>query len=153
MNASSQTSLCVGRVVIAALASAVLTTSCVSAPKSDIAPPANPGYGESMTAAVEVCQPDGQRAYLARLVCEDGKVPRFKRLGSYGPRHALPADRSVSEQIADSKRDPLAPGEVDYHVVDGYELSCEASRRIVYLDMYHCHQPPPQTAPPGFTLR
>jgi hypothetical protein len=153
MNAFSQPSSRVVRVVIAAVASAGLTTSCVSPPKSDIAPPANPGFGESMTAAVEVCQPDGERAYLARLVCEDGKVARFNRLGSYGPRHALPADRSASEQIAVSMRDPLAPGDVDYHVVDGYEVSCATSRRIVYLDMYHCHQPTPQTAPPGFTLR
>jgi hypothetical protein len=138
---------------IALLTVAALAAACVSAPKTDIAPPANPGYGESKTAAIEVCQPDGQRAYLARLVCPDGRIARFERLGGYGPRHELPADQPLSEQIASSRRDPLEPGEVDYHVVDGYELACGVTKRIVYLDMYHCHQPQPQDAPPGMSLR
>ncbi len=45
---------------------------------------------------------------------------------------------------------PLKPGESDFHVIDGYELSCGALKRMVYMDMYHCHQAPPTEAPTGF---
>jgi hypothetical protein len=130
-----------------------LASSCASGPDSDIQPPANPGYGESLAAAIEVCKPDGERAYLERLVCPGGEGATFDRAGGSGTRNELPRDASLSEQIASSRRDPLAPGEVDYHVVDGYAVTCGASKRMIYLDMYHCHQPPPTQAPPGYALK
>jgi hypothetical protein len=132
---------------------AALSVSCVSVPEDGPAPPANPGYGDSRSAAVEVCKPDGERAYLSRLVCPTGEAATFERLGTYGPRNELPADQPLTEQVASARRDPLQPGEVDYHVVDGYEVTCGTSKRLVYLDMYHCHQPPPTEAPPGFSLK
>jgi hypothetical protein len=140
------------RLLSAAVAIAALSTSCASAPDSTTQT-TGPGYGESKSAAMEVCQPDGERAYLARLVCSTGLPPAFNRLGGYGPRNALPNDQSLSEQISSAHRDPLKPGEVDYHVVDGYEVACGGSKRLLYLDMYHCHQPAPREAPPGFSLR
>ena len=132
---------------------AVLTASCVTAPDSSVEPSANPGYGESNSAAVEVCRPDGERAYLSHLVCPTGEAATFERLGTYGPRNELPADQPLTEQVASARRDPLQPGEVDYHVIDGYEVACGTSKRLVFMDMYHCHQPPPTEAPPGFTLK
>jgi hypothetical protein len=131
---------------------AALTVSCVSAPDSSIQAD-DAGYGESVRAAIEVCRPDGEHAYLGRLVCPTGEAASFDRRGSFGPRNELPADQPLSEQIASARRDPLPPGEVDYHVVDGYEVSCDGSKRMIYFDMYHCHQPPPHDAPPGLSLR
>jgi hypothetical protein len=141
------------RSITVVLLAAALTASCVSVPDSSIQRPENPGYGESVRAAIEVCRPDGEHAYLARLVCPTGEAATFDRRGSFGPRNELPADQPLSEQVANARRDPLPPGEVDYHVVDGYEVTCGASKRLIYLDMYHCHQPPPNDAPPGLSVR
>lgn len=47
----------------------------------------------------------------------------------------------------------LQPGELDHHVVDGYEVNCGAARRVLFMDMYHCNSAPPDGAPPGFTLK
>jgi hypothetical protein len=141
------------RSIAVMLPAAALTVSCAGVPDSGIAAPDNPGYGESRSAAIEVCKPEGERAYLARLVCSTGETATFDRVGGYGPRNDLPADQPLSEQIASARRDPLQPGEVDHHVVDGYEVSCGASKRLIYLDMYHCHQSSPNAAPPGFSLR
>ena len=138
--------------LISALAIASLSSSCATAPDSTTQT-TGAGYGESKGAAIEVCSLDGERAYLARLVCPTGEPAAFDRLGQYGPRNELPADQSLSEQIASARRDPLKPGEADYHVVDGYQIACGASKRLLYLDMYHCHQPPPTDAPPGYSLR
>ena len=80
-------------------------------------------------------------------------VVTFDRQGTPGTRNELPADQSVSGQIANSRRDPLRPGEVDYHAVDAYEVVCGTSKRVLYLDMYHCHQAAPTDAPPGYSLK
>jgi hypothetical protein len=137
---------------ITAFVIAALSSSCATAPGSTIQTSGS-GYGESKGAAIEVCHPDGERAYLARLVCPTGEPAEVDRLGTYGPRNELPTDQPLSEQVASARRDPLKPGETDYHVVDGYEVACGASKRLLYLDMYHCHQPPPTVAPPGYSLR
>jgi len=137
---------------IAALAIAAFSSACATAPDS-ATQTTGAGYGESRGAAIEVCNPDGERAYLERLVCPSGEPASFDRLGTYGPRNELLADQPLSEQIASARRDPLKPGEADYHVVDGYEVACAASKRLLYLDMYHCHQAPPTKAPPGYSLR
>jgi hypothetical protein len=137
-------------VVLVEIALAACTASCATAPKS-IGPTTGAGYGESMRAAIEVCSRDGERAYLARLVCPAGDAATFDRLGTPGTRNDLPADRSVSEQVESARRDPLQPGEVV--AVDAYEVACGASKRVLYLDMYHCHQPAPTEVPPGYTLQ
>jgi hypothetical protein len=128
------------------------SVSCATAPHST-GPTTGPGYGESMRAAIEVCRRDGERAYLTRLVCPTGESVTFDRQGTPGTRNELPADQSVSEQVSNSRRDPLQPGEVDYHAVDAYEVACGTSKRVLYLDMYHCHQAAPTDAPPGYSLK
>ncbi len=113
--------------------------------------------GESKQSAIEVCSPQGQRAYLSRLACPDGSNPTFNRVGSFGNRTAVPPDTSPEQrqQILDRliKRTPLQAGEPDYHVVDGYEVACGEVKRMVYMDMYHCDAPPAAVAPTGFTIR
>ena len=136
----------------AAFAIAALSSSCATAPDSTTQT-TGAGYGESRGEAIEVCNPDGERAYLERLVCPGGEPASFDRLGTYGPRNELPANQPLSEQIASARRDPLKPGETDYHVIDGYQVACGASKRLLYLDMYHCHQAAPTDAPPGYSLR
>jgi hypothetical protein len=58
--------------------------------------------------------PEGEREYLGRLRCPNGKPPKFKRLGSYGPG-------------------PYGT------VIDGYEVKCKKPKRTVrvFMDMYH----------------
>jgi hypothetical protein len=59
--------------------------------------------------------PQGQRAYLARLRCADGKAPKFFREGNFGI------------------------GVYD-NIVDGYRVTCEGSEpasSLIYMDMYH----------------
>lgn len=101
--------------------------------------------------------PSGQRAYLSRLVCPDGSSPAFSRVGNMGPRTNFPANLSDSEQLALLRKvlgaEKLAPGDPDYHTIDGYEVGCGTSKRVLYLDMYHCQQPPPVSAPKGYTLK
>ena len=48
---------------------------------------------------------------------------------------------------------PLAPGEADYHVIDGYEVVCGGVPYFLHFDMYHCSQPSSSEPPIGFTLR
>ena len=116
-----------------------------------------PGLGETKATAIEVCRPQGQRAYLSRLSCPDGTAPQFHRIGSFGQRHEM--SKEAAEQLTDEQRQrimrgaPLQPGEIDHHVVDGYELSCGSTQRRVFMDMYHCGQPAPEQAPQGFGIR
>ena len=73
--------------------------------------------------------PQGQRDYLSRLVCPDGKAATFWRVGS------LPEK-----------------GVYGFHV-DAYEVSCGGSSNFtVHMDMYHPRYIE-QEAVPGFTLR
>jgi hypothetical protein len=134
-----------------------LCASCAQAPPSAFQGASLPRLGESKQMPIEVCMPAGQRAYLSRLVCPGGDPPSYKRVGSFGNRNDVPKKLPPNEEQALLERvmrgAPLQAGEVDYHVVDGYELSCGETRRILFLDMYHCHQLPPTVAPHGFTLR
>lgn len=110
-------------------------------------------YGMTSATAVEVCQPRGEREYLQRLRCPDGTPPQFSRQGSGGSRTApaSPADeKKMFEQMF--REGPLQPGEPDYHIVDFYEVRCGSRSTRIIMDMYHCHQPPPSAAPPGFTI-
>ena len=78
---------------------------------------------------VRADMPGGQRAYLARLRCADGKAPTYRRVGNFGI--------GVYERI-----------------IDGYEVLCEGStpaKSMIFMDMYHPGHKEP-AAVPGFTI-
>lgn len=78
---------------------------------------------------VRAAQPQGQRAYLARLRCADGKAPAFDRNGSMGIG-------------------------VFGNIIDSYSVRCtdsEPANSTVYLDMYHAGHVETR-AVPGFTI-
>jgi hypothetical protein len=138
------------------LAIATIVGSPQAATK-EFATAAKPPLGETKAAAIEVCKPPGERAYLSRLVCPNGASPDFSRVGSFGERNPLPSNMQQSDiaalleqMLSDS---PSAPDGPDYHVVDGYELVCGTEKKLVYLDMYHCQSSPPTDAPLGFTIK
>lgn len=113
------------------------------------------GYGKTRQQAIEVCKPDGQRAYLARLVCPDQSHPKFERQGSVGPRNDLPRDLSqeqMMQRLLGDRFAPLADGATDHHMIDAYGVQCGKPRHTLYLDLYHCHTPAPDVAPEGFTI-
>lgn len=72
--------------------------------------------------------PQGQRAYLSRLVCKNGKAPEFERAGSVG-------------------KSPYG------YPMDVYKVKCGwSAEQLVYMDLYHprfIEQEPI----PGFKLR
>jgi hypothetical protein len=109
--------------------------------------------GRSKEEAINVCQPVGQRSYLMRLRCVDGKPPRFGRRGNVGRRNEPKGDLSDEDllQQMDWSR-PLGPGEVDYHIVDVYEVECTDTTHEIFMDMYHCADPRTKKAPSGFTI-
>ena len=114
-------------------------------------------WGLTKEAAVEVCEPEGERQYLARLVCPDGAHPTFSRTGNVGPRTPLPENMSEAD-VADllsaaEERRELEPGEADKHWIDAYEVICGSDMTVVYMDMYHCSTPAPAVAPAGFTIQ
>lgn len=119
-------------------------------------PEAAAAPGSTVASAIEVCEPEGERRYLARLVCPDRSHPQFERAGSVGERTPLPADmtEAQSERLVEAllAGKPLAPGEPDHHVVDRYRVVCGTRETSIYLDMYHCDRPPPRIAPAGFEL-
>jgi hypothetical protein len=118
--------------------------------------PAAEGYGLRKAEAIEVCEPMGQRQYLARLLCPDSLHPEFARAGNVGPRQDIPenaSDEMLHAMMADMlKPRKLQPGEPDYHIVDAYEVACGEQVTVLYLDMYHCAQDRPDRAPAGFTI-
>lgn len=70
--------------------------------------------------------PEGQRAYLSRLRCADGKTPAYVRGGSVGMG-------------------------VFGYIVDVYGVTCPGSQaEQIHMDMYHRHKE--DSAPPGFTM-
>jgi hypothetical protein len=78
---------------------------------------------------VRVFMPGGERDYLSRLRCSDGKVPQFQRMGSVGV--------SVFGNIADV-----------------YEVVCagaEPAQSEIFMDMYHGDHVETR-AVPGFRL-
>jgi hypothetical protein len=118
-------------------------------------PKADPAYGLTIKASVEVCDPKGEDEYLSRLICPAGDHPSFERFGSVGARNPTTnLSKAEKEKMLDadlSGRD-LEPGETDYHIIDGFEVNCGESKATVYLDMYHCSSAPPTDAPVGFTI-
>ncbi len=70
--------------------------------------------------------PRGERAYLNRLRCGDGKAPKFYRIGSFG-------------------EGPYG------NILDGYSVKCgEADAVTIFMDMYHDHVE--REAVPGFRI-
>lgn len=70
--------------------------------------------------------PPGERAYLNRLRCADGKAPKYFREGSFG-------------------KGPYG------HILDGYNVKCEDKDAVtVFMDMYHKHIE--KEPVPGFTI-
>jgi hypothetical protein len=133
--------------------------SCATNPPTTQTSSSDP-LGSSKATAIEVCMVQGEREYLSRLLCSSGQAAGFKRIGSFGNRTERPANMSDAEfykQSAGSfpglRGAPLKPGEVDYHIVDGYEIACGELRQKIYLDMYHCPGQSQSMAPLGFTLR
>jgi hypothetical protein len=71
--------------------------------------------------------PKGERQYLSRLRCDDGKRPAFSRIGSYG----------------------VGPYG---NILDGYRVKCEGrDEATVFMDMYH-EGHVEKEAVPGFTI-
>lgn len=111
------------------------------------------GLGMNPLEAIQVCNPEGQREYLEQIRCPGGEKPTFRRLGSVGsrnPAHTEEARAAVMDQSIHIRR--LEPGETDYHVIDLYTIECSEKSSGIYMDMYHCAEPPTQKAPLGFTL-
>lgn len=79
---------------------------------------------------VRVNMPQGQRAYLSRLRCANGKKPEFERQGSVG---AGPFGSIVDVYAVDCGK--AAPGNV-----------------AVYMDMYHSDHDEKNPVP-GFTIK
>lgn len=146
-----------GFLALAASSLICLSGGCSTVPTQGQNPTAAQGkFGTIKADAIEVCKPAGERNYLAHLVCPDGSHPLFDRSGSVGTRHDLPAGMSDAEQMkimADNMGfEKLAPGAVDYHIVDRYSVKCGETETALYLDMYHCDVSAPALAPAGFTL-
>jgi hypothetical protein len=76
---------------------------------------------------VRVGGPGGERAYLARLRCEDGRYPEFEREGSFG----------------------IGPWG---YILDGYSVVCASGQKtLIFMDMYHSRHQEDRTVP-GFTI-
>lgn len=112
-------------------------------PPSREAPPPRPltpdGPGSSLLQPAEVCLPQGAMARVAQLACENGAAPTLLGRRNAGPRNDppdnLPAE--VWERMGDPEQ-PLEAGELDYHVIDRFELECDGDARSYYIDVYHC---------------
>src|SRR3546814_8268373 len=93
-------------------------------------------YGLDPEQPVEVCRPEGERRYLARLICPSGERPAFERTGNVGPRTPLPLDMSPAEQerlLADNMAmKPLSEGEVDHHRSEEHTSELQSLMRILY---------------------
>lgn len=115
------------------------------------APAGDPG--STPATALNVCTPDGETAYLARLRCPDGRAPKFERSGSVGPRRDPQTKQEedlMSKHAIEMAK--VKPGEPDFHILDAFEVTCADGKHEVFLDMYHCGEPEPTVAPKGFTL-
>ena len=115
-------------------------------------PRPSPDFGLSRAAAVEVCLPPGQAAFLKGLRCPGGAPPRAERQGSVGTRTEVGPDDGERALLQMDPGRPLQRGERDLHVVDAFRLACGARETTLFLDMYHCGVPPPRAAPAGFTF-
>ncbi len=130
------------------LSAAALALGCAH----NEAPRPSADYGLTRAAAVEVCLPPGQTAFLKGLRCPGGGAPRAERLGSIGPRTEVGPDDAERALLQMDPGRPLQRGERDLHIVDAFKLACGARETTLFLDMYHCGAPPPRAAPAGFSF-
>jgi len=89
-------------------------------------------------------------------LCRDATKPSISRAGSFGPRNPFPdeisEDQMMQITINGLNGGTLKPGEIDYHTVDGYTLTCGEEKFTLYLEMYHCGEAVPIKAPEGFAI-
>lgn len=113
--------------------------------------------GLTIKGAVEVCDEDGARQYLSRLICPGGQNPDFKRVRDSTWRNPLPKDISKEDSyrfiLSNLNRGPLDPGQPDYHITTEYRVRCGKNKISIYLDTYHCAQQAPTVAPVGFSIK
>jgi hypothetical protein len=107
-------------------------------------------WGTTKQKAIEVCLPSGEHYFLQDLRCPDGKAPEYQRSGSVGSRNPMPEDMEFDMSLMDPTH-RLKPGEIDYHIIDRYEVKCRKKTHVLFLDMYHCGTLKPWKAPQGFT--
>jgi hypothetical protein len=112
---------------------------------------APPGFALSRKLAAEVCLPPGEKAWLGKLLCEDGSRPVLARLGNFGTRTRPddPNDPRILLQMDAEVR--LKRGEPDFHIIEAVEAECGKSKYTIYIDEYHCSaqgQPAPELPPP-----
>ena len=79
----------------------------------------------SETNPVRVYMPAGEREYLSRLRCANGRQPTFERHGSgnFGPH---------------------------MRIMDLYGVTCDGDTQTIHMDMYHCVED--SAPPPGFEI-
>jgi hypothetical protein len=109
------------------------------------------GFALSRKQAAEVCLPPGEKAWLGKLLCEDGSHPVITRLGNFGTRNRPddPNDPRILLEMDAEVR--IRPGESDFHIIEAVEAVCGKSKYTIYIDEYHCSaqgQPPPDLPPP-----
>ena len=137
---------------LALVALAVLGAAFAGCKSAQRPGPGGGRFGLVKELAVEVCYPPGEQEFLHRLRCPGGGPARQVERGSVGTRTPArnPDDPRLLEQLDAGRR--LRVGEPDFHLVDRFLLSCPDGDWTVYIDMYHCNQPPPSQAPDGMEL-
>ena len=108
------------------------------------------GWGATKEKAIEVCLPSGEHYFLQDLRCPGGKAPEYNRSGNVGSRNPMPEDMEFNMKMMDPTY-KLKPGEIDYHIIDRYEVKCPKKTHVLFFDMYHCGTLKPWLAPEGFT--
>lgn len=128
---------------------AAALSSCAHAAATRTGPPL---YGLRKSTPAEVCLPPGAQLWLSRLRCPDGAPVQIVSQEPIGPRNEpeSPDDPRLLAQL-DAGR-PLARGEPDLHLVNQVVVSCSDGDRTLYIDMYHCNQPPPDIPPDGLSI-
>jgi hypothetical protein len=110
-----------------------------------------PGFALSKSSAAQVCLPPGEKAYLGKLLCEDGSRPRLTRVGNVGTR-MQPTDPNDPRLLLQMDAEvPIRRGEADLHIVEAVEADCGKAKYTIYIDVYHCPpqgEPPPPLPPP-----
>lgn len=107
-------------------------------------------WGTTKETAIEVCLPSGEHYFLQDLRCPGGKAPEYNRSGNVGSRNPMPQDMEFNMGMMDPTRQ-MKPGEVDYHIIDRYEVKCPEKTYVLFFDMYHCGTLKAWKAPAGFT--
>ena len=110
-------------------------------------------FGLTPAQAVAVCTPDGEREYLSRLRCPNGRAPKYDRSRS---QVRITPDTPEAERVAREQmieRKPVREGDRDYHIVDAYRLTCGNVVLELFLDMYHCDVAKPSRAPAPLSVK